>query len=102
MTAVSAHTNTAPAAQSFAIFAMDDDEAEDKFCVFTSTSKSHHVSMTVEVAETTIKPKAPLMTTTGWINGLAFYDGVRARDAVVQWPQAWQEVRQSDTRKRKR
>lgn len=82
-----------------AIFAMGDDEVvEGKFCVFTSTSKSHHVSMTVKLAEPTSEAKLPLMIITGWINGLAFYERVRKRkdlrvrkqrDLIVSWPEAW-------------
>jgi hypothetical protein len=79
--------------QAFAIFAMGDDEvAEGKFCVFTSTSRSHRVSMTVKMSGTTSESKLPLMTITGWINGLAFYDGKRTRktqETVVRLPEAW-------------
>jgi hypothetical protein len=71
--------------------------------VFTSCSESHHVSMTVRLAQTASEQKSPLMTITGWTNGLAFYDGVSPRrDLVVRWPKSWREVQTSGTRKRKR
>jgi hypothetical protein len=61
------------------------------FTAFTSWSKSHHISMTVKLAEPASESKSPLMTITGWTNGLAFYDGVRQRkDLVVRWPETWQ------------
>lgn len=64
----------------------------------TDRRRIHHVSLTVNVAETTSKPKLPLMTITGWINGLAFYDNVSPQDAVFRWPEALQ----SESLKRKR
>jgi hypothetical protein len=71
--------------------------------VFTSCSEFHHVSMTVELAQTASEQNSPLMTITGWTNGLAFYDGVsQRRDLVVRWPESWREVQTSGTRKRKR
>jgi hypothetical protein len=56
---------------------------------FTSWSSDHHVSMTIDLAETTSKPKLPLMTMTGWTNGLAFYYDAPLQDTVVRWPKAW-------------
>lgn len=62
------------------------------FSVFTSWSRAHHVSMTVKVAEADSESKPPLMTITGWTNGLAFHDGVSQRkDLVVRWPEAWKQ-----------
>jgi len=79
---------------------------EENFWVFTSTSKNHHVSMTVELAKTASESKSPLMTVTGWANGLAFYDRLEEReDLVVRWPEVWQqrvEVEQPKTLKRRR
>jgi hypothetical protein len=56
---------------------------------FTSWSSDHHVSMTVDVAETTSKPNLPLMTMTGWTNGLAFYYNAPLQETIVRWPKAW-------------
>jgi hypothetical protein len=64
----------------------------------TDRHRIRHVSLTVDVADTHGKPKVPLMTTTGWINGLAFYDNVSPKKAVFRWPEAWQ----SKSRKRRR
>jgi len=76
-----------------------------KLSAFTSWSTRHHVSMTVELTGQKSESKSPLMTITGWTNGLAFYKGVRQRkDLVVRWPEAWQqrvEVKQPKTLKRK-
>ena len=91
--------------KAFAIFVLDDhndDVAEPDFCVFTSSSESHHVSMTVDVGLTRSERRIPLMTITGWTNGLAFYYGVPVQDTVFCWPEAWHEVQQSESRKRKR
>lgn len=84
--------------------------AEENFWVFTSTSEYHHVSMTVELAETAGESESPLMTVTGWTNGLALYDGLKLnqrKDLVVRWPEAWQqrvevEVEEQNVLKRKR
>ncbi|KAM0697410.1 hypothetical protein Q7P36_002263 [Cladosporium allicinum] len=91
--------------KAFAIFVLDDhndDVAEPDFCVFTSSSESHHVSMTVDVGLTRSERRIPLMTITGWTNGLAFYYGVPVQDTVFCWPEAWHEVQQLESRKRKR
>jgi hypothetical protein len=64
---------------------------EEDFCVFTSTSRRHHVSMTVDLAETASGSKSPLMTVTGWTNGLAFYDVKLRENLVVRWPEIWQQ-----------
>jgi hypothetical protein len=93
--------------EAFAIFVLDDhdhddDGAEPDFYVFTSSSGSHHVSMTVDVGVTHMEPSIPLMTITGWTNGLAFYYGVSTQETVFRWPEAWQEVQQLESRKRKR
>jgi hypothetical protein len=63
---------------------------EEDLYVFTSASKCHHVSMTVELAETASESGSPLMTVTGWTNGLAFYDKVPREESVVRWPEIWQ------------
>jgi hypothetical protein len=57
--------------------------------VFTSWSSDHHVSMTVNLAETSSKPKLPLMGVTGWTNGLAFYYDAPLQGTVVRWSDAW-------------
>jgi arginine repressor len=59
--------------------------------VVTGRRRICHVSLTVEVAETLSKPKAPLITNTGWINGLAFYDNVSPQSTVVRYSEIWHQ-----------
>jgi hypothetical protein len=81
--------------KAFAIFVMGEDVkslpvAKEDFFVFTSTSsESQHVSMTVDVDRLDSNHELPLMTVTGWTNGLAFFKGVPLQKTVVHWPRAW-------------
>jgi hypothetical protein len=81
--------------EAFAIFVMGEEAealpvAEEDFFVFTSSSESHHVSMTVDLEYADSDSKLPLLTVTGWTNGLAFDYGVPCEKAAFRWPKVWQ------------
>ena len=60
--------------------------------------RTRHVSVEVALVKKVIQP---LLECTGWMNGLAFWEGHAQKEAIFCWPAMWKE-KNGVSRKRKR